>query len=141
MRNFITTAILFAIMPLAVLAQHHHPEEKSLLSFIAVRSELLSDPGLAGYKMESSVMTILPGAVDTVSHRHDCELFGYVLEGAVIVGLDGKEGQVYRAGEMFYEKRNILHTLTKNPDRKKETKVLLLFIIKEGRAGYTKEYN
>lgn len=141
MRNFITTAILFAIMPLAVLAQHHHPEEKSPLSFIAVRSELLSDPGLAGYKMESSVMTILPGAVDTVSHRHDCELFGYVLEGAVIVGLDGKEGQVYRAGEMFYEKRNILHTLTKNPDRKKETKVLLLFIIKEGRAGYTKEYN
>ena len=141
MRNFITTAIVFAITSLVVLAQHHHPEEKSPLSFIAVRSELLSDPGLAGYKMESSVMTILPGAVDTVAHRHDCELFGYVLEGAVIVGLDGKEGKVYRAGEMFYEKRNILHSLTKNPDRKKETKVLLMFIIKEGRAGYTKEYN
>jgi quercetin dioxygenase-like cupin family protein len=141
MRNFITTAILFAITPLAVLAQHHQPEEKSPLSFMAVRSELLSDPGLAGYKMESSVMTILPGAVDTVAHRHDCELFGYVLEGAVIVGLDRKEGKAYRAGEMFYEKRNVLHTLTKNPDRKKETKVLLMFIIKEGRAGYTKEYN
>jgi quercetin dioxygenase-like cupin family protein len=130
-----------AIIPLAIRAQHHHAEPKAPLSFVGVRSELLNDPGLAGYKMESSVMTVLPGAVDTVSHRHDCELFGYVLEGAVIVGLEGKEGKVYRAGEMFYEKRNILHSLTKNHDPKKEAKVLLIFIIKDGRAGYTKEYN
>ena len=139
MHKFIT--ITFVLMPLGIFAQHHHTEQKSPLSFVGVRSEFLSDPGLAGYKMESSVMTLLPGAVDTVAHRHDSELFGYVLEGAVIVGLDKKEGQVYRAGEMFYEERNILHTLTKNQDSKKETKVLLIFIIKEGRAGYTKEYN
>jgi quercetin dioxygenase-like cupin family protein len=133
--------IVFAIMPLGIFAQHHRTEQKSPLSFVPVRSEVLNDPGLAGYKMESSVMSLVPGAVDTVSHRHDCELFGYVLEGTVIVGVEGKEGQVYRAGEMFYEKRNILHTLTRNQDTKKEAKVLLFFIIKEGRAGYTKEYN
>jgi quercetin dioxygenase-like cupin family protein len=59
-------------------------------------------------------MTIAPGVLDTVSHRHDCELFGYVLEGHVQIALVTKELKEFSAGQMFYEKRNILHTVTRN---------------------------
>jgi hypothetical protein len=33
-------------------------------------------------------MIVPPSLVDTVSHRHDADLFGYVIEGTVEVGLD-----------------------------------------------------
>jgi quercetin dioxygenase-like cupin family protein len=100
----------------------------------------LSDPELAEFKFESSVMTIVPGGVDTVSHRHDCELFGYVMEGTVEIALDHKTPVAYKSGEMFYERRNIMHTLTRNSSQKTPAKVLLIFIIKNGREGYTPAY-
>jgi quercetin dioxygenase-like cupin family protein len=90
--------------------------------------------------MDVTVMTITPGGIDTVSHRHDCELFGYVLEGTVEIALVTKTPKTFKAGEMFYEKRNILHTLTKNGSATKPARVLLMFLIKNGRPGYTAEY-
>jgi len=101
---------------------------------------MLSDSLLTDYKMDVSVMTVIPGGVDTVSHRHDCELFGYVLEGTVEIALVTKTPKTYKAGEMFYEKRNILHTLTKNGSATEHARVLLIFLIKNGRPGYTREF-
>ena len=83
-------------------------------------------------------MTVPPSLVDTVSHRHDADLFGYVIEGTVEVGLDHKEPIIFKAGQMFHEKRNVIHSLLTNPDKNIPAKVLLIFIIKEGRQGYTK---
>ena len=85
-------------------------------------------------------MTIRPGAIDTVSHRHDCELFGYVLEGNVQIALTTKELKTFSTGQMFYEKRNILHTITRNPSSQIPAKVLLIFIIKDGRDSYKAAY-
>jgi quercetin dioxygenase-like cupin family protein len=136
--------VLFFIQFSAAYSQHHKAEENttaSPLSFSHVMSQALSDSALTSYKMVSSVMTIRPGAVDTVSHRHDCELFGYVLEGDVQVALVTKEPKTFSAGQMFYEKRNILHTITRNPSSQTPARVLLIFIIKDGRNGYTPAYN
>lgn len=60
--------------------------------------------------VESLLMTLAPGAEDTVSHRHDCELLGYVLEGDIQIALVTKDPITFSTGKMFYEKRNILHT-------------------------------
>ena len=125
-------------------SQHDHKSEKNAtplpLTFKPVLNQVLSDSALIGYELQSSVMAVAPGAVDTVSHRHDCELFGYVLEGEVQIALTTKELKTFSAGQMFYEKRNVLHTVTRNPSRETAAKVLLIFIIKNGRKGYTKEY-
>lgn len=122
----------------SVFGQHAHPTAQTApLSFQSVRNEALTDPELKDYKMTSSVMTIVPAGQDTVAHRHDCELFGYVLEGAVEVGLDFQKPEIYRAGQMFFEKRNISHTLTRNASKEVPAKVLLFFIIKNGRNPYT----
>ena len=119
-------------------AQHAHPTaQASPLSFQAVRAETLTDPELKEYQMTSSVMTIAPGGHNAVPHRHDCELFGYVLEGAVEIGLDYQKPETFRAGKMFFEKRNIAHTLTRNVSPDAPAKVLLFFIIKNGRSSYT----
>jgi quercetin dioxygenase-like cupin family protein len=128
----------------AAFSQHNHTEEKKApsprMTFDLVLSQALSDTELKDFKVESVVMTIPAGLVDTVSHRHDCELFGYVLEGSVQIALTTKEVREFSTGQMFYEKRNILHTITKNSSQSAAAKVLLIFIIKNGRAGYTAEY-
>ena len=138
-RGLLLTSVLFAIS-MSLVAQHkgHGTKENvSPLTFKGVLSQALSDSLLSDYKMDASVMTIAPGGIDTVSHRHDCELFGYVLEGSVEIALVTKNPKTYKIGEMFYEHRNILHTLTKNGSSSKPARVLLVFIIKNGRAGYT----
>ena len=66
--------------------------------------------------------------------------FGYVIDGTVEVGLEHKEPTIFKAGQMFHEKRNVIHSLLRNPDKNTSAKVLLIFIIKEGRQGYTKVY-
>lgn len=135
--------LLLAFISIPSIAQHEHTKANPTadpFQFQPVRSEWLTDVDLKGYKLESSVMTIAPGAVDTVSHRHDCDLFGYVLEGEVQIGLDHAAPVVYKTGQMFFEKRNVLHSLAANtlPDR--PSRVLLLFLIKDGRNAYTPEY-
>ena len=137
-------AVLVGLFTTA-FSQHNHNEEKkdtpSGMTFDLVLSQALSDTELTDFKVESVIMTIAPGLLDTVSHRHDCELFGYVLEGSVQIVLTTKELKEFSAGEMFYEKRNILHTITKNGSSKTAAKILLIFIIKNGRVGYTAEYS
>lgn len=142
-RLFLTGLLLASLT--TVYAQHDHGPKGSTpsqvpITFKQVLSQALSDTALADYKMESSVMTLAPGATDTVSHRHDCELFGYVLEGEVQIALVTKTPVKYSAGQMFYEKRNILHTFAGNPNPNAPARVLLIFIIKNGRVRYTPEY-
>jgi quercetin dioxygenase-like cupin family protein len=122
-------------------AQHNHDTTGSVqLQFTPVLNTFLSDPDLKKFQLQSSLMTVPPSLVDTVSHRHDADLFGYVVEGSVEVGLDHKESIIFKAGQMFHEKRNVIHSLLRNPDKNTPAKVLLIFIIKEGRQGYTKVY-
>ena len=121
-------------------AQHDHDTSSAQLQFTPVLSTFLSDPELKKFQMQASMMTVAPSLVDTVSHRHDADLFGYVIEGTVEVGLDHKQQIIFKAGQMFHEKRNVIHSLLTNPDKIIPAKVLLIFIIKEGRQGYTKVY-
>ena len=142
-RGLLLTSV-FYVISMSLVAQHKGHDTKedvSPLTFKGVLSQALSDSLLSDYKMEASVMTIAPGGMDTVSHRHDCELFGYVLEGSVEIALVTKNPKTYKMGEMFYEHRNILHTLTKNGSSSKPARVLLVFIIKNGRAGYTAAFD
>lgn len=122
-------------------SQHTHTASPaasaSPLTFQTVLSENFSDPELKEYNMTSSVLTIAPGGTDSVAHRHDGELFGYVLEGSVQIGLDFRSPQTFNVGQMFYEKRNIPHTLTRNASNEASAKVLIYFLMKNGRIRYT----
>jgi len=123
-------------------AQHtHESTDRSVqVQFEPVLNTFLSDSDLKKFQLQSSLMTVPPSLVDTVSHRHDADLFGYVIEGTIEVGLDHKEPIIFKSGQMFHEKRNVIHSLLRNPDKNTPAKVLLIFIIKKGRQGYTRVY-
>jgi quercetin dioxygenase-like cupin family protein len=138
--------LFLSLLAITAWSQHDHAAPAatttpgSPMSFNMVLSQAMADPDLNGFKMESSLMTIVPGGSDTVAHRHDCDLFGYVIEGEVEIGLEKKAPVKFSAGQMFHEPRNILHSLARNASKDKPARVLLMFIIKEGRVRYTAEY-
>ena len=140
----IITLLVFFIYVGNIYAQHteHHsvsPKNKvKELTFKGVLEAQLSDD-IKDYSMQSTLMTVPAGFVDTVAHRHDADLFGYVIKGKIVVALEGEGAKNYTAGQMFHETKNILHTRLENLNSNATAEVLLIFIIKKGASSYIKE--
>jgi quercetin dioxygenase-like cupin family protein len=68
------------------------------------RTELLRSemPGMQGNEMNIWVADIPPGAA-TGPHLHPTPRFVYVLSGAVVLEMDGKAPQTFKAGQAFVE--------------------------------------
>jgi len=109
---------------------------KEPATFIPVLHQPLGDSALQGYSYQATIMEIEPGFVDTVAHRHDADLFVYVLEGTIETQLGGNPPVSYQQGQMFYEKPTITHAFIKNQSATRKARLLLAFIIKQGRQGY-----
>ena len=70
-----------------------------------------------------------PGAHDPV-HRHNAYAFVYVLEGSIVMGLDGRPPVTLTAGQTFYEGPNDVHTIGRNASTTKPAK-FLVFLLKD----------
>ena len=67
--------------------------------------------GVAGMEDKEAhmwVAEIAPGAA-TGEHSHPTPRFVYVIEGSVIVEIDGKSPQAFKAGEGFQEMPDVVH--------------------------------
>jgi quercetin dioxygenase-like cupin family protein len=111
--------LLLAFAGNSTYAQHDHDttDRSAQLQFAPVQNTFLSDPDLKKFQLQSSLMTVPPSLVDTVSHRHDADLFGYVIEGTVEVGLDYKAPVIFKTSQMLHEKRNAIHSLLSSVSR------------------------
>ncbi len=103
-------------------------------------STFLSDDELSKFKFESRIFELAPGQSDTISHRHDCDVFVTVLEGTALIGQEFKKPDTVNTGDIFHERRNVIHSVSINPSQDKPMKALVVFIRKDGRAGYTPLY-
>jgi quercetin dioxygenase-like cupin family protein len=104
-----TAATLIAAVAIGVLggqiacAQQQQPIK---------RTDLLKTPlsDMDGKEMQVWVGELPPGAA-TGSHFHPTPRFVYVLEGAVVLELDGKSPQTYSAGQAYVEMPGERHIL------------------------------
>lgn len=103
-----------------------------------VIKQAMSDAGLAGYEMLAVRLDLVPGGVDAAPHRHDADLFVYVLQGSIEIELDGRKA-TYGAGAMFHEPRNALHSLLRNASQDQPASALAVFVIKSGREFFVPE--
>jgi quercetin dioxygenase-like cupin family protein len=76
------------------------------------RTDLLKTPlsDMDGKEMQVWVGELPPGAA-TAPHFHPTPRFVYVLEGAVVLDLDGKPPQTYSAGQAYVEMPGERHIL------------------------------
>jgi quercetin dioxygenase-like cupin family protein len=81
--------------------------------------------------MEGTMLTVryAPGG-DSSPHRHDAHTFVYVLEGSVIMQVDGRPAETLKAGQTFYETPSDVHRVSKNASAT-EPATILVFMVKD----------
>ncbi len=72
-----------------------------------------------------------PGASDP-AHRHNAEVFVYVLEGSIIMQVEGRPPVTLTAGQTFYESPNDVHVGGRNASKTKPAKFLVFFLKQKG---------
>jgi quercetin dioxygenase-like cupin family protein len=126
--------VLLIVLTIAVLGRVQEVEAQSgspqPLRSTPVLTQALADSAFAGTVLNSSVLELAPGAEVTQAHRHDAELFGYILDGAVLTSLENGPIQRYDTGQMFYERRGILHTYFANASAETPARVLIIDLAK-----------
>ena len=68
-----------------------------------------------------------PGGHDPV-HRHNAQAFVYVLEGRIVMGVNGGKPVTLMPGQTFYEGPNDIHTVGRNASKTTPAKFLVLLI-------------
>jgi quercetin dioxygenase-like cupin family protein len=69
-----------------------------------------------------------PGASDPI-HRHNAHAFVYVLEGSVVMQVQGGKEVTLTPGQTFYEGPNDIHVVGRNASATKPAK-FLVFLVK-----------
>jgi quercetin dioxygenase-like cupin family protein len=83
-----------------------------------------------GDKEALVLMVEYPPGSSSLPHRHDAEVFVYVLAGVVEMQLAGREPVTLHAGETFYEGPEDVHVRSANPDPRVPAR-LLVFMVKD----------
>jgi quercetin dioxygenase-like cupin family protein len=72
-----------------------------------------------------------PGGWDA-EHRHHAATFVYVLEGAVVMQVQGGQEVTLGSGQTFYESPEDVHTVSRNASTTKPAKFLVFFVKQKG---------
>jgi quercetin dioxygenase-like cupin family protein len=82
---------------------------------------------------EALMITVVypPGAGDPV-HRHNAHAFIYVLEGSVVMQLQGGKEVTVTAGRTFYEGPDDVHLVGRSASSTKPAKLLVLLVKNKG---------
>jgi quercetin dioxygenase-like cupin family protein len=77
-----------------------------------------------------------PGGA-TAPHRHDAQVFVYVLAGSVRMQVKGAPEVTLKVGDTFYESPNDVHTVSANASATESAKILVVMIKDKGAAATT----
>ena len=83
--------------------------------------------GLAG--KEGALLTVeyAPGASSS-THRHQAHTFVYVLEGSIVMQVEGGQAVTLVAGQTFYESPSDIHAVSKNASATERAKFVVFFV-------------
>jgi quercetin dioxygenase-like cupin family protein len=87
---------------------------------------------LAGAPGKEALMLTVeypPGANEPV-HRHNAQSFVYVLEGAVVMQVEGQSPVTLRPGDTFYEGNEDVHVVGRNASQTSPAR-FVVFLVKE----------
>jgi quercetin dioxygenase-like cupin family protein len=85
-------------------------------------------PGREGLML---VVDYATGASDPV-HRHDAHTFVYVLEGEIVMQVQGGEPVHLKPGQTFYESPTDIHVVGRNASTTQPAKFLVFFVKNQG---------
>jgi quercetin dioxygenase-like cupin family protein len=89
---------------------------------------------LAGSPDEQVLMYTVdfPPGFSSPVHRHNAQVYVYVLEGSVVMQVRGQKELTLRPGQSFYENPNDIHIVSRNASSTKAAKFVVFLINKKG---------
>jgi len=135
--NYSKSAALAAglvLWPLCALAADTRPTPPP-----AVVKQLLDEDLVGADRKELLMLTVeyLPGGA-SLPHRHDAQVFVYVLQGELTMQIAGRPAVTLRQGETFYENPTDVHLVSANASKTAPAKILV-FIVKNRGAPVSRE--
>jgi quercetin dioxygenase-like cupin family protein len=95
---------------------------------------LMSQELLSGPDKEVVMLTVTyPAAGSSLPHRHDAQVFVYVLEGELTMQVRGSPPVTLRPGQTFYEAPADIHVVSANASQALPAKILVLMIKDKGK--------
>jgi quercetin dioxygenase-like cupin family protein len=88
-------------------------------------------PDVPGKEGMIETVDFAPGEVSQ-PHRHNSDVFVYVLEGSIITQLKGGSPQTVRAGDVFYESPTDIHSVSRNASETQPAKLLVFYVKAKG---------
>jgi quercetin dioxygenase-like cupin family protein len=126
LKTFGLALLLASGVAAAHQSEHAAPAAGAPMAKVAdLMTKALKDyPGKEGKMI---LVTYPPGSVDPV-HRHHAHAFVYVLEGSIVMGLNGDKPVTLGPGQTFYEGPDDIHTVGRNASKTKPAKFLVLLL-------------
>ena len=85
--------------------------------------------GLAGKEGTMLIVEYAPGG-SSDKHKHNAHTFVYVLEGSIVMQVEGGKEVTLGPGQTFYESPTDIHSVSKNASNSQPAK-FLVFMVKE----------
>ncbi|MHA6205634.1 cupin domain-containing protein [Dyella soli] len=129
MRTFKTIGLLCLLAGGTAVAQTTAPASTGAAPPQAQVTELMTK-ALKDYPGKEALMITVvypPGSVDPV-HRHNAHAFVYVLEGSIVMSLNGGKEVTLTPGQTFYEGPDDVHTVGRNASLTKPAKFVVLLL-------------
>lgn len=124
----VLTLVLAAGIALGVIVSHvFNAQQAPAKTPVLLKTDLSGMEGKEGVILLSEVA---PGEVGR-KHYHPGHQFGYVLEGSMVMEIEGKPPVTYKPGETFYVPPNQVH-YAKNVSTTAPVKVLGFSIVDKG---------
>jgi quercetin dioxygenase-like cupin family protein len=97
---------------------------------------LLTRELISGPDKEVVMLTVTyPAAGASLPHRHDAQVFVYVLEGELTMQVRGSAAVTLRPGQTFYEAPQDVHVVSANTSNTAPAKILVIMIKDKGKPG------
>jgi quercetin dioxygenase-like cupin family protein len=100
---------------------------------------VLEFPSRDGLVVQAVRVDYEPSGATRGTHRHPAGAYVYVIDGSVMVGIDGREPFVRKAGESFYEPPGALHSVSRNASQKEPASMIAFFVLAEGEVATVEE--
>ena len=81
----------------------------------------------------------IPSGVASGRHTHPGQEVGYILEGTVVMEIEGKQPVTLKAGDVFYEAPGAIHSTSASASPDRPAKILAIIIGEKGKQVTTYE--
>lgn len=99
-------------------------------------AELMTRDLNSGSDKEVVMLTVTyPPAGASLPHRHDAQVFVYVLEGELTMQVRGSPAVTLRPGQTFYEAPDDVHVVSANASKTSIARMLVIMIKDRGKPG------